>query len=365
MSQLSSPKRAIGASLPGLARLATSRIVLCVTVLALVSACGGSKGGTPTAPTNPAASVPPVPSGLTVGALVMKDRTAAISWGASAGATEYVVEVGSTAGGTDGGTQSAGTATSFTLRDLRAGRSHVRIKARNGSGTSAASAEQTFVLPDLGDYVEAIFLASGPLRASQSPGCGTHGRWSSFPRGTTVRNLVSAQIPAPSRDAIRVVLDQVAQATGGSLAATFEVVADGPRTVGVNEMAHVALQATSEIQFACGSIAGIACTTNNSPIERGGPFSGGLIRWSVAYYVLPNIQSTGPYAHESGHGVLGMCHIDGDGIGGSQQSLMSGGGTLPLRLTPFDIEALQAVYGSSLAIGANRADFVAAGLVRP
>ena len=35
------------------------------------------------------------------------------------------------------------------------------------------------------------------------------------------------------------------------------------------------------------------------------------------------------------------------------------------RLSPFDIEALQAVYGSSVAIGAGRAQFVAAGLVRP
>ena len=303
----------------------------------------------------------------------MKDRTAAISWSASAGATEYVVEVGSAAGGTDRGIHTAGAVTSFTLRDLPAGRSHVRIKARNSTGTSGASAEVAFVLPELADYIEAIFLGSGPLLYGPSRGCENHGRWSAFPRGTTVRNLVSPQIPAQYRDAIRVVLDQVAQATGGRLAATLEVAADAPRTVGVNEMAHVALQNTGEIQFACGSISGIACVTLNSPIERGGPFSGGLIRWAVGYYVLPNIQSTRPYAHEPGHGVLGMCHINADGIGGRQHSLMSAGDTPSLtaaesqseRLTPFDIEALQAVYGSSVAIGARRPEFVAAGLLRP
>ncbi|MDQ3070760.1 MAG: fibronectin type III domain-containing protein [Acidobacteriota bacterium] len=302
----------------------------------------------------------------------MKDRTAAISWGASSGATEYVVEVGSTTGGIDGGVHSAGTATSFTLRDLRAGRSHVRIKARNASGTSGASSEATFVLPDLADYIEAIFLASGPLVYSPSPGCGNHGRWSAFPRGTTVRNLVSPQIPSQYREAIRVVLDQVAQATDGRLAATFEVVADAPHTVGVNEMVHVALQTAGEIQFACGSISGVACVTHNSPVERGAPFSGGLIRWAVGYYVVPNTPTTRPYAHEPGHGVLGMCHINADAIGGRQHSLMSVGDTpAPTaatsqseRLSPFDIEALQTVYGSSVAIGARRPEFVAAGLVK-
>ena len=299
--------------------------------------------------------------------MVMKDRTAAISWGASAGATEYVVEVGSTAGGTDGGIHSAGTATSFTLRDLPAGRSHVRLKARNSSGTSGASAEVTFVLPDLADYIEAISLGSGPLTYSQNLSCPRPGMWTAFPRGTTVHNRVSAQIPAQYRDAIRGVVDQVSQATAGRLAATFEVVAEDAPSPVENQMVHVALRSAGELQFACGSTGGIACLGYNSPVARAAPFSGQFIRWSVGYYVVPNIQSVSPYAHEPGHGVLGMCHINGEGIGGRQYSLMSAGGTgtQSPRLSPFDIEALQAVYQSSVAIGARRADFVAAGLLRP
>ena len=280
----------------------------------------------------------------------MKDRSAAISWGASTGATEYVVEVGSTAGGTDGGIHSAGTATSFTLRDLPAGRSHVRLKARNGSGTSGASAEVTFVLPDLGDYVEALFLGSGPLipNTPNDPNlsCPSRGLWTGFPRGTTVRNRASAQIPPQFRDAIRVVLDRVSQATLGRLTTTIEVAPEDAPPVSENQMVHVALRTAAEVQVACGSLSGNGCIAYNSPIERGRPFSGDRIRWSVAYYVVPNITSTRPYAHEPGHGVLGMCHINAEGIGGHQHSMMSASqipGAQADRLSPFDIEALQAV----------------------
>jgi hypothetical protein len=360
---------AAGVSLPGFARRAISRLVLSIAALTLVAACN-SKGGAPTSPTAPqpsAGALPAAPASLIVGALVMKDRTAAISWGASSGATEYVVEVGSTAGGTDGGIHTAGAATSFTLRDLTAGRSHVRLKARNSAGTSGASAEVTFVLPDLGDYVEALFLGSGPLipdtPADPNLSCPRRGTWSGFARGTTVRNLASAQIPAQYRDAIRGVLDQVPQATDGRLATTFEVVADDAPRSADNHMVHVAIRSAGELQAACGSRSGSACIGYNST-----PFLGGVIRWSSGWYVVTTVQSTRPYAHEPGHGVLGMCHINAEGIGGHQYSLMAASqtpGAQPDRLSPFDIEALRAVYGSSVAIGAGRAQFVAASLLRP
>jgi len=49
---------------------------------------------------------------------------------------------------------------------------------------------------------------------------------------------------------------------------------------------------------------------------------------------------------------------------------MSGGpgvfsSQIALRLTGIDIQAIQAVYGSSLSPGAGRAEFVAAGLIDP
>jgi len=74
------------------------------------------------------------------------------------------------------------------------------------------------VLPDLADYIEALFLGGGPLIYESNLSCGRRGIWSAFPHGTTIRNLVSAQIPAQYRDAIRGVVDQIPQATAGRLA---------------------------------------------------------------------------------------------------------------------------------------------------
>jgi hypothetical protein len=369
MPQLYSAKYATGVFLSNSAGLAVGRLVWGIVVLTFVAACN-SKGATPTAPTTtapvsptaPTVTVPPAPSGLAVGALVMKDRTAAITWGASTGATEYTVEVGSSPGSSDGGSQSAGSATSFTLRNLRGGRSHVRLKASNSAGTSAASAEVTIVLPELADYVEALLLGSGPLSFSQNTSCPRTGVWSGFTGGTTVRNRVSAQIPAQYRETIRFLLGQVPEATAGRVATTFEVVPEDAPVAADNQMVHVALGTSAELLAACGSVVGTACLGYNSR-----PFTGGAIRWSTGYYVIPVATFPQPYAHEPGHGILGMCHINADAIGGGERSLMSASitpGNQAFQLTSFDIEALRAVYGSSVALGAGRAQFVAAGVLR-
>jgi hypothetical protein len=65
---------------------------------------------------------------------------------------------------------------------------------------------------------------------------------------------------------------------------------------------------------------------------------------------------------------MGMCHVDGNLIGGPGLSLMSGGpnvfsGQIALSLTPLDIAAAQAVYASGLNPGAKRDDFLRAGLI--
>ena len=83
----------------------------------------------------------------------------------------------------------------------------------------------------------------------------------------------------------------------------------------------------------------------------------------------PPTQTPNGFAHDIiGHGVMGMCHVDGNLIGGAGLSLMSGGpnvfsGQIALQLTPFDIAAAQAVYGSGLNPGATKADFLRLGLI--
>jgi hypothetical protein len=65
---------------------------------------------------------------------------------------------------------------------------------------------------------------------------------------------------------------------------------------------------------------------------------------------------------------MGMCHVDGNLIGGAGLSIMSGGpnvfsGQIALQLTAIDIAAAQAVYGSGLNPGATKDDFIRLGLI--
>ena len=84
-----------------------------------------------------------------------------------------------------------------------------------------------------------------------------------------------------------------------------------------------------------------------------------------------SIQPADAFVHDIiGHGVMGMCHIDQELIGGNDKSLMAGRpgaftGFIPDQLSALDIAAARAVYGSSLNPGATRAEFVEAGLINP
>jgi len=75
------------------------------------------------------------------------------------------------------------------------------------------------------------------------------------------------------------------------------------------------------------------------------------------------------YVHDAiGHGVLGLCHVDGNLIGGSRLSLMSFGvgvfsNNLPSLLTAFDLAAIQPVVRSGLLPGSTLFDFTRVGLV--
>jgi len=75
------------------------------------------------------------------------------------------------------------------------------------------------------------------------------------------------------------------------------------------------------------------------------------------------------YVHDAiGHGVLGLCHVDGNLIGGSHLSLMSFGvgvfsNNLPSLLTAFDLAAIQPVFRSGLLPGSTLFDFTRVGLV--
>jgi hypothetical protein len=80
-------------------------------------------------------------------------------------------------------------------------------------------------------------------------------------------------------------------------------------------------------------------------------------------------RSVAAYVHDAvGHGVLGLCHLGANQIGGGDVSLMSAGFGVPpgsgaSALTALDLAAIRAVYASSVSPGASRSAFLAARLV--
>jgi hypothetical protein len=207
------------------------------------------------------------------------------------------------------------------------------------------------------DVVDALFLGTGPLIPRDGlTECPLHGFWSGYPRGTSVRLRVSIRVPASAQAGLAEAIKPLPGATGGALLVILGVTSELDPEPGVNEVtvAEVALPRAA----GCPSDAG--CVQYR--------FAGrGLLMG--ARVVAPRGRSVSAYVHDAvGHGVLGLCHLDARQIGGPEASLMSGGPGGPLgsgasTLTSLDLEAVRAVYASSINPGAGRSAFLAARLV--
>lgn len=205
------------------------------------------------------------------------------------------------------------------------------------------------------DIVEALFLGSGALSAGACPSIGV---WSGFPRGTTVTVTVSTSVSADKREAIRSALDRVLVATNGDIETTFQLTDDPNPLPGPNEVTSTSHPSPNTQ----GCASDIGCTIPTFA-------SAGVLSSSRA--VQPETQTVQAYVHDVvGHGILGLCHIDGGLIGGPELSLMSGGpgvfsDQIAAEPTQLDIDATRMVYASALQLGATRTDFAREGLVNP
>lgn len=224
----------------------------------------------------------------------------------------------------------------------------------NGSGTDTPPPPQPPALSQQ-DITEALFLGSGPLSAGACPHIGV---WSGFPRFSTVTVTVSTAVSEDKREAIRTALDLVMVATNGDIQTNFRLTTDPNPIPAVREVTSTTHPSPSS--QGCASDVGCTIPTFSDT---------GVLASSRA--VQPESQTVQAYVHDVvGHGVLGLCHIDGNLIGGPERSLMSGGpgvlsGQLASELTTLDIEASMMVYASMLQMGASRDDFVREGLVNP
>ncbi len=209
------------------------------------------------------------------------------------------------------------------------------------------------------DYIEALFLGTGPLTPTDGVrGCPqSFGRWLGFPSGTNVQLLISSTVPQVSAIALADAAGTVPGASAGALSVTVGSTSDANPAPAANQ---------------------VTATTHPNPQSVGCGFAQGCTSFSFvpgtplilsARAVLATNQFTAAYVHDAiGHGVLGLCHVDGNLIGGARLSLMSFGpgvfsSALPLQLTDFDLLATRTVFNSGLNRGATRDDFLRMGLV--
>jgi hypothetical protein len=206
--------------------------------------------------------------------------------------------------------------------------------------------------PKTSDVIDALFLGSGALIPRDGgTECPLPGFWSGYPRGTSVRVRVSSRVPGPAQSGIQSAINSLGDATGGALTASLTVVPEADPPPGVNEVtvAEVPLPRAA----GCSSDAG--CVQYR--------FAGrGLLMG--ARIVAPPGRSVSAYVHDVvGHGVLGLCHIGADQIGGAEASLMTSPDSSASNLTTLDLDAIRSVYASSVSPGAGRGAFLAARLV--
>lgn len=219
-----------------------------------------------------------------------------------------------------------------------------------------ASAQQDY---DTAETIEALFMGSGQLMPSDGfAACPYRGFWSGFPRETIVTVRISTTVSDTVKTAIQMALKHVPEATNGAIVTRFET-ADDPNPMPERNQVTLTFHPDPTGQ---GCPYDRGCT-----MHRFVPGKPGVLVSSRA--VQPPGMPTNAYVHDVvGHGILGLCHIDGTLIGGPEYSLMSGGpgvfsGQIGIRPTPLDIEAARLVYQSPLSPGATRRDFIRHGLI--
>jgi hypothetical protein len=211
--------------------------------------------------------------------------------------------------------------------------------------------------PKIAGVVDALFLGSGSLIPRDgSPECPLQGFWSGYPRGSSVRVRVSSRVPGPVASAIGAAISPLGDATGGALTVTMTVVPEADPPPGVNEVT------VTEVPLP----RAVGCSSDAGCVQY--RFAGRGLLMGARIVASPGRAPSAIVHDVVGHGVMGLCHIGADQIGGADMSLMSAGfgaapGSGASALTALDLDAIRAVYASSVNPGAGRPTFLAARLV--
>ena len=235
-----------------------------------------------------------------------------------------------------------------------------RLKGRAGRDTCVDEFDSPKCEFDIRDATEVLIFGTGGLAPldPQFGACPWFGYFTGFPRGTKVRVRVSRTVSSDKVQAIQAARRLVKNATLGEITTRFK------RTENANPIPNRNTVTSTSHQ----SPSTQGCPTDNGCLIHGFRRAGVLKNGRA---VQPPSQTPAAYSHDLiGHGVVGLCHIEGSRIGDPANSLMSAGtnvfsGDISPVLTEFDILVLERVYGSEVDPGDQRFDFVEAGLIRP
>ena len=344
--------------------------VRAIALLAIIAsaACGGAE--TPTDPSNrnPVARIDADPYTLRTGDTAVTVVTLQAQVSDPDG--DLLKVLWSVPGGTLVG-GSTPTDVSIDVSYTGASAQTVTLDVDDGNGGTAS---RQFVL-ELGtgltryqkNYVEALFLGSGEFAPQDGNiACPSwNERWSGFPKGTTVRVIVSNTVDGNSIDGqdtqqmIQDGLADVPYASAGWLTTTYETTSDPDPMPGEDEVTST--DHPDPVSTGCGDF---GC------IHHGWRDPGTFTVFRSGRAVQPeSLLNSDAFVHDVvGHGIMGLCHIDQEMIGGNPVSLMPGGpgafnGAEADKLTETDMVATRAVFGSGLSLGAGLADFLAADLI--
>jgi hypothetical protein len=204
------------------------------------------------------------------------------------------------------------------------------------------------ILLSFQDYVEALFLGTGPLAQSPQAGCPSGaGRMSGWPSDARVTVTLGASLSADQQKRAAAAVSQIDQATAGVVHATTRGSDDRYPFSGTSEI--VILQADPASVFPCSTEA-LGCTLPQFVMP--GIFGSVNIVMRGASFLV---------GHEVGHGLYGFCHLTHEaGYVSVMGSFIDTG-----ALSEADLAASRAVYLAGLRGGATRGDFVSAGVIRP
>ena len=280
----------------------------------------------------------------------LRDSDLYLSWMHPGGASGYVVEVGFEPGRSDEViVVERPTIPAFRWANPPPRPIFVRVKATNMAGVGPLSPEIKVVLFDLRDYIEAIYLGSGPLVPPdwQAACPSADRRWSGFRAGSTVVIKFGSSVPDDDVYWLENATEGLHELTNGHITISFAKTADPFPVPLRNEITVAKHPHPSEL--GCSSDLGCVMPTFAEP---------GVLTSARAI-----LGPSGSSAREViGHGALGMCRLERDLIGGPLSIMTNAGPTDP---TAYDVQAIRAVYGSGLSPGATRTDFARVGLVRP